>query len=221
MRTRSFSGGLVVALALAGAAHAQSLSFDTPSTGLTAGSVLVRLRAIGVIPQNWNSSTTISGTISTTNQAAPELDFSYFFTDNIAAELIAASTRHEVTAENTAVGRVDAGSVWVLPPTLLAQWHFLPHGVVDPYVGFGVNATWFYASQPSRPTVTKFTVGNSAGVALQVGVDIPLGGNWYANADVKQLFLPIVAQLDTVLGHVKVKDGLSPTVIGAGIGYRF
>jgi len=76
------------------------------------------LRAIGVIPLGASSSTSvIGGHVSTTAQAAPELDFFYFITDNTALELVAATTRHSVSASDTVLGHVDVGTVWALPQT--------------------------------------------------------------------------------------------------------
>jgi outer membrane protein len=80
---------------------------------------MIRLRAIGVMPLDSSSSISgIGGSVSATNQAAPEVDFSYFLTDHIAFELIAASTRHSITADNTALGNVDVGKTWILPHDL-------------------------------------------------------------------------------------------------------
>ena len=74
--------------------------------------MLVRLWAIGVIPLDASSSILlIGGQVNATAQAAPEANVSYFLTDNIAFELIAAVTRHNVSASNTALGHVDIGSV--------------------------------------------------------------------------------------------------------------
>ena len=113
-------GGLLLACA---PAHAQSLfDLNAPPAGKQAGGVMVRLRGIGVLPQNWDSSVSaIGGRVDASNEATPELDISYFFTDNIAAELIAATTRHKVTAIDTALGRVPVGNIRVLPPTVTAR----------------------------------------------------------------------------------------------------
>ena len=198
------------------------MSFDlsAPPVGKQAGTVMVRLRAIGVLPENSSSSVSvIGGHVEATNTPAPEIDFSYFFTDNIAAELIAASTRHNVSANGTVLGKVDVGSVWVLPPTLTAQYHFMPHSRFSPYVGAGVNVTFFYDSNPSLPTVTKVGYSNNVGAAIQAGFDYNIGGHWFANFDVKQIFLNTTARINggTIVAHT----ALNPTVIGAGIGYRF
>jgi outer membrane protein len=190
--------------------------------GLQAGTFMIRARALGVIPLDSSSSiSAIGGHVSATAQAAPEVDFSYFLTDNVALELIAATTRHEVKADSTALGTVDVGSVWVLPPTLTVQYHFLPHSAFSPYVGAGINATVFYGAQAAGPTVTHVSFSNNIGAALQAGVDYNFTGHWFANLDVKQLFLNTTAHVDALGTTITAKTALNPLVVGAGIGYRF
>ena len=43
------------------------------------------------------------------NDYVPELDFTYFFTDHIAVELILATTHHDMDLGNTTAGDVDPG----------------------------------------------------------------------------------------------------------------
>jgi outer membrane protein len=49
-------------------------------------------------------------------------------------------------------------------------------------------------------------------------MDVPIGGNWSWNLDVKKIFVNVDA---TVNGAVKADVDLDPWVIGTGIGYRF
>lgn len=218
MKVASATGGVVAGCFWCMAALAQAPA--QVSNGLQAGDILVRARAIGIIPENTSSTVSvIGGHVDVTATPAPEVDFSYFFTDHIAAELIAASTRHEVAATGTVLGRVDVGSVWVLPPTLTAQWHFLPRGFINPYVGVGLTAAIFFDSKPAGGAVTKFGLTNAIGPAIQAGADFALGGPWFANIDIKQVFVNAEGRLDR--GVIKARTALDPTVIGAGIGYRF
>jgi outer membrane protein len=222
MRRLLLATTLVSSVALTGTAGAQS-TFDmsAPPVGKQAGTLMIRVRAIGVIPLDSDSSiSTIGGHVSTSAQAAPEIDFSWFFTDNIAAELIAATTQHTMTANGTAIGDVKVGTTWVLPPTLTIQYHFMPHERFSPYVGAGINASLFYASKASAP-VTSLSVNNSWGPAIQAGFDYNFAGHWFANFDVKQIFLNTAAHISAGAVHIKAKDALNPLVVGMGIGYRF
>jgi len=190
--------------------------------GKQAGTFMIRARAIGVLPLDSSSSVSaVGGHVSATDQAAPEVDFSYFLTDNMAFELIAATTRHNVAAEGTALGKVDVGSVWALPPTLTMQYHFAPHSAFSPYVGAGINATFFYNAKAAHPVVNHVSFENNVGAAIQAGIDYNFAGHWFANVDVKQIFLSTTAHVQTVLGPVTADTDLNPLVVGVGIGYRF
>ncbi|HVC63576.1 MAG TPA: OmpW family outer membrane protein [Acetobacteraceae bacterium] len=219
MTLRRLAAGLLLALPFAlGTAQAQTAP-EAP-VGLAAGTFMVRLRAIGVIPEDNSSSISlIGGSVHASAQAAPEVDVSYFLTDHIAFELIAASTEHTITATNTALGKVDVGSTWILPPTLTVQYHFMPHSRFSPYLGAGLNVSFFYASHAAGGTVTKLGLDNAVGPALQAGFDYNVSGHWFANFDVKQIFLSTTAHLNG--GVILAKTALDPLVIGAGIGYRF
>jgi outer membrane protein len=217
------AAGFFGALTLGGMASAQTVMTpggDEP-VGKQAGTFMIRGRAIGVIPEDNSSSTTIGGSVGATAQAAPEVDFSYFFTDNIATELIAASTRHAVKAIGTSIGTIDVGSTHVLPPALTLQYHFMPHERFSPYIGAGIDAMFFFDSTPSSPTVQKLSFDNNIGAVIQAGFDYNFSGHWFANFDVKQIFLNTTAHLNTTLGPVTAKTSLDPLVVGAGIGYRF
>jgi len=223
MKKTLFATTVLSAMALGFAANAQSLlDMNASLIGKEAGTFMIRARALGVIPEDNSSSiSAIGGHVTATAQAAPEVDFSYFLTDNVALELIAASTRHNVKATGTAVGDIDVGSVWALPPTLTLQYHFLPHSAFSPYVGVGLNVTFWYGESAANPPVTHFHVGTGVGPALQAGVDYNIAGHWFLNADVKQIFLNTDAHIDALGTTVKARTALDPLVVGMGIGYRF
>ncbi len=197
-----------------------ALAQTAADPGLQAGDFMLRIRAIGVIPENLSSSVSvIGGHVDVTATPAPEVDLSYFFSSHFAAEVIAASTRHEITATGTALGRVDVGSTYVLPPTLTVQYHLNPRGFIDPYVGAGLTVGWFYDTQPAGGAVTKVGLSTMVGPAIQAGVNVHLSGPFYCNFDVKQIFASTTARIDG--GAIVAKTSLSPTVVGAGIGIRF
>ena len=152
MKRSLLASAMLGAMAFAGMASAQSpFDFSQPPVGKQAGTLMIRVRAIGVIPLDADSSVSvIGGHVSTSAQPAPELDISWFFTDNIAVELIAATTRHTLNATGTSLGNVDVGSTWVLPPTLTLQYHFMPHEQLSPYVSVGLNASFSYSTKPFR-----------------------------------------------------------------------
>ena len=220
-----FASMLMAGLAYARTAHAQTVAVQDAAApeglvGKKAGTVMIRIRAIGVMPQNSSSSVSaIGGKVDVSNTPGPELDLSYFITDNIAVEGIAATTQHSVSAVNTVIGKVPVGNVWVLPPTVTLQYHFMPQSRFSPYIGAGMTVAFFYNSQAVGPVVTKFGLENNVGAAIQAGVDYNISGHWFANFDVKQIFLSTKARING--GAVIAKTNLDPLVVGAGIGYRF
>ncbi|MBI1275013.1 outer membrane beta-barrel protein [bacterium] len=188
----------------AGSAMAASGQYD--------GNWMIRARALGVVPDE-NSTLNIGGEVDVDNSVVPEVDFSYFFTPNIAAELILATTKHNVkTTSGT-----DVGSAWLLPPTLTLQYHFTNFESFKPYVGAGINYTMFYNEDPG--TLSSVDYDNSFGGALQVGVDIPIQNNLYFNVDVKKVFIDTTAKFNG--GAVVADVDIDPWLIGVGIGYRF
>ena len=205
---------VIIMACLAGITNG-SLAQETPTDGV-AGSFQVRLRAVTVSPEADASitigGTAVGGTTSVGRSVIPEADFSYFFTDNFAVELIAGVTRHTVT--NTVTGRV--ASVSLLPPTLVAQYHFDPTGTVRPYVGAGINYTFFYNANSALPNIS---FSHNVGYALQAGVDVPLRDGYFLNFDVKKLFLN--TGVTAAGGVVRANATLDPWLLGVGIGMRF
>ena len=189
-----------------GAAMAQNYPQD--------GKWMVRARAVHLDSAN-KDSTPLD--LSVNNKMIPELDISYFFTPNFAAELILTyPQKHDVRA-----GGAKIGSLKHLPPTLLAQYHFTQLGAFKPYVGVGINYTRFSSVKfdPAvdaalNPSVKK----NSFGPALQIGFDYALNKNWSINFDVKKVYIKTdVRSFGTKVGTFKV----DPLLVGVGLGYRF
>src|SRR5690606_26477890 len=163
----------------------------------------VRLRGVAVIPTPSAEIATIGGDVDINTKFIPELDFTYFFTKNIAAELILGTTKHKVntTGSNlTAIGgssssNVDLGSVWLLPPTLTAQYHFFPDGAIKPYVGAGINYTIFYSVNAGQ-TVKNVKYDNAFGFATQLGIDFKLSEKYFLNLDAKYILLKTDVNVD-------------------------
>ncbi|OGB15319.1 MAG: hypothetical protein A2W72_01260 [Burkholderiales bacterium RIFCSPLOWO2_12_67_14] len=172
------------------------------------GSLLVRARAVHL--DSANKDTTGLG-LEINNKWLPEVDFTYFLSPNLAAELIlTVPQKHTMTA-----GGANIGSLRHLPPTLTVQYHF-DLGGVKPYVGAGLNYTRF--SSVKLLGGAADVKRNSFGPALQVGVDVPLTGNMYLNFDVKKVFI----KTDVLAGGVKAGTfKVDPLLVGMGLGWRF
>ena len=200
---------LSAGLILADAASSTSYAQDTQSPWM------VRFRGIGVVPNAHATVSPIGGTVDIDDSFMPELDITYFFTDNIAVELILATTKHDVTATPSDTG---LGDVWLLPPTLTAQYHFMPDSKISPYAGVGVNYTIFY-NDSAAPGLAPITYDDSFGLALQVGVDLKIDDHWLFNIDTKKIFLD--TDVSIAGGAITADVDIDPWVFGFGVGYRF
>jgi outer membrane protein len=185
----------------------------------------VRLRAVGVAPEESAIIGIIGGDVAISNALIPELDFTYFFTENFAAELILGTAKHDVQAINTAAGDVNLGSVWLLPPTLTAQYHFYTSDkkVFKPYIGAGVNYTLFYNVKSGD--VADVTYDNALGYAAQLGFDLMVDDTFFINVDVKRLFLSTDVSVDAsnlAPGLIiPAEVDINPWLVGVGVGMKF
>ncbi len=164
----------------------------------------------------------------------PELDISYYFTKNIAAELILAlGTRHDVDVSGSGgiLTKHGLGSVNLLPPTLTAQWHFNPDQMFDPYVGAGLTYSY---SLDRKLTARVGSLGlpiridrDMFGPAIQAGFDINLQDKWLINFDVKKVWLDTSVKLDAgaaglPAGYHKIDSlDIDPWVVSIGVGKKF
>ena len=108
-----------------------------------------------------------------------------------------------------------------LPPTLTVQYHFLPDGMVRPYVGAGVNYTRISSVALNVPGVGDLDLESSSlGGALQVGVDVKVADNLFVNLDVKKVWISSDVMLKSTGAKVSSVT-LDPIAFSVGIGYRF
>lgn len=194
----------------------------------------VRVRGVAVVPDESAKIGIIGGDVNIQNTFIPELDFTYFFTKNFAAELILGTTKHDVHtvgSDISAIGGptsfdVDLGSVYLLPPTLTVQYHFYPmkEKIFKPYIGAGVNYTIFYGIDEGD-VVKDVKYDNALGYAAQIGFDLFLNEKFFINLDVKKVFL----KTDVTVDASNLAEGLSipaeveinPWLLGFGVGMKF
>ena len=222
------------AILLAAAAGAAAFGMAAPAaaqdTGIKAGDVLLRARAIVVAPNE--SSGGITPTfpnegVKLNNAVMPEVDVTYMATDNIGFELIASTTKHKASGTTGTTGSIgELASTWVLPPTLTVQYHFNPKGAVRPYVGAGLNYTIFWNSEASAGLEaaggkTKVHMDDSFGWAAQAGIDVDVTPKMFLNLDVKYIDMDTKVRLDTTaIGTQRVNVDINPLVFGVGLGFR-
>lgn len=183
------------------------------------GDFLMRMRAIAFMPDSGGATAQLGGDADVGNAVVPELDFTYFFTKNIAAELILATTQHSVSLEGSSSGKLDLGRVQLLPPHINLQYHFMPDGKFSPYVGAGVGYV-FFLKEKDGSSINSIDYKNSVSWSLQAGLDYKINDRWSLNLDVKKVFVDTELHING--GGVTAGDvDLDPWVFGLGVGYRF
>lgn len=171
------------------------------------GQWLVRARAVHIDSDNGGAAGAAG--VSINNKWIPEVDVSYFFTPNFAAEVILTYPQeHDVRLHGGQIGTIKH-----LAPSVLGQYYFTGLGAFKPYVGAGINYTRFSGVNIAGGAVT--VKKNSWGPALQLGFDYALDKNWSVNFDVKKIYI----DTDVSAGFGKYK--VDPLLLGVGVGYRF
>ena len=199
-----------------------------------AGDWLIRGRVINVNPNDSSGTLSIGGVdqgtkgVKVDSDTVPELDITYMINRNWGVELILGYSEHTVTGEKSWAALGDVIDTKVLPPTLTLQYHFLPGSNIRPYIGAGVNYTYFFDEEvPSSSLLSspgdKVKLDSSWGWAAQAGVDIAINQDWFINMDVKYLDIDTTASFKNVLGtnSAKIDADIDPFVYGIGIGRRF
>lgn len=176
---------------------------------------LVRVRAVHLDTADKSDQVGGAGAkdrLTLSSKTVPEVDISYFFTPNWAAELVLTyPQKHHVRLDGQ-----DIGTFKHLPPTLLLQYHFVLDAPVKPYVGLGVNYTTM-----SKVRLLDGAGGlehDSVGLAAQVGLDYAIDKKWSLNFDLKKVQI----RSDVFINGAKVsRVKPDPLMLGVGVGYRF
>ena len=185
----------------------------------SAGKWLVGLKVLNLDP-DVDSNLSIGGKAKVDDDTVPELDIRYFITDNIALETILGYTEHSVATVNTILGNVNLGTTKVLPPTITLQYHFNTEGNFLPYIGAGINYTFFFDDKPGD--AIGITYKDNVGFAFNFGFDYVLGVNNYFNIDIKKYLLSTDVVVDAGPAGVATADvDLDPLAISIGYGWRF
>jgi outer membrane protein len=215
-KTKSGRKAAVIASCLLGTCLGMSqarAAGDDAMSGIHAGDVLVRLRAISIIPNVSTNNTLSALNVGVNNAIVPELDLTYMIRDYLGVELILGTSRHQVTSSLGNLGGVN-----VLPPTLMLQYHMNHQGSIRPYVGAGVNYTYFYNNGLNVGGQPISITNHSFGPAVQAGVDVQVTKSVFVNADIKKIWMRTDASLGGApLGRLDI----DPVVVGLGVGMRF
>ncbi|WP_462379914.1 OmpW/AlkL family protein [Pseudomonas sp. Marseille-QA0892] len=204
-----------------------------------AGDILLRAGAITVDPHESSSDiwvgaldTKVPGTKATLNSDTQlGLNFAYMVTDHVGVELLAATPfQHDVGVSGMpgAFSGLNGklGTLKHLPPTLSVVYYPLEsRSAFQPYVGAGINYTWFFDTSLSSGAEQKGFSGldmkDSWGWAAQLGVDYMLTDRVMLNAQVRYIDIETTGTTNYGGQKVKVDVDVDPFVYMVGLGYKF
>ena len=185
----------------------------------SAGTWTVGVGAHNVDPKSKNADLGSGAYIQVDNSVRPTITAEYFVADNLGLEVIAALPfQHDINVAGPA-GSITGGSTKHLPPTVSLNYHFgAPEASIKPYVGAGVNYTWFFSEKTEGPLAgLDLSLENSWGLAAQAGIDFKVG-NGAIRVNVRKIDIDTKAKLDgEELGTVNI----DPLVYGVHYMMKF
>lgn len=218
-----------------------SLFVCTPVSAIEKGDTLINARILNISP-NVDDNQVMAGGAPLAEPAGIDvddayslgLDITYMVTDNFGVELMLDTTStHDINGTGNLDG-VSVGEVTVLPPSVIAVWHFLPKNNIRPYVGAGVNYTFFLSESTTdeftntMDTVvggvnsTDLSVDDTFSIVVQAGIDIDISKNWYLSFDAKYLDMDTTATVKVNGADTATIDfDVNPLVLGVGVGTTF
>lgn len=134
----------------------------------------------------------------------------------------------------------DIGQASAVPPTVTVVYMLPDLGPVTPYVGAGASVLFVTDAKITNPVLTavatpKLDISPVAGVVAQAGLDVHVGGSFYARLDVKELWyqpadttisniqvhttIPLLEVVD--VGSAKSVVTANPIIVQAGLGFDF
>lgn len=225
MKKLTIAAALTAATMLATPAHA----------GNPEGKLQVKLLATGVLPDGKIDSVNKdliglpAGSQSTANDnVVPTLAVEYFATPNVSIETICCFTQHHVSGAGALAGADLAQHVLILPATVTLKYHFGTGKGIKPYIGAGPSVFFYFDEKPGATAkalgAASLKMDNRLGVAVQAGVDIPLGESGLGlSLDAKRYFMKAKTHFYTAGGveALSTTHKLYPWVISGGVFARF
>lgn len=176
-------------------------SVAVPALAQEKGDFLVALGLGWVEPTE--ESNTLAGQIDVDGNLRPTITVEYFIADRIGIELLASwPFQHDVNLQ----GAGKVAEVKHLPPTLSLQYHFVNQSKVTPFVGAGVNYTYFFDEDGQGALAgANVDLDDSWGFALHAGLDYEINDRSALRADVRYIDIETDTSVNGVdIGEVKI-----------------
>lgn len=209
---------------------ASIMAATVPAMAYEAGDIVVKAGLVHVAPKGDNANSSAQTSVLAEQDDSSKLEVNsntqlgitgvYFFSSSVALEVLAATPfSHEVEVKGGALDGTKVAETKHLPPTVSAQFYPMPaESKIQPYVGLGINHTFFFDEEDSTKLGVVGTLKPSWGLSYSAGVDYLINDQWVVNAALWKM------DIDTEI-RGGAADGLEveidPLVVMVGAGMKF
>jgi outer membrane protein len=181
-----------------------------------------------------NSSGTFNSTtpnqdfdISFDSKAGYGASVNFFVGETFSIELAGSVVKPDAQLQGIA-GAVGSANpnVRMVPLTAVLQWHLIPKGFIDPYVGAGAAYVLFDSvdntQNPGNLQVRRIDFKDDAGLALNAGVGFAISPSFAITVDGKYIPLKSSASAVFITGpNSETRVKINPVMLSAGLTWRF
>lgn len=230
------------ALMVGSVAHAQSAGSNVISLGWfhimpTGQADPLTIDRIGPVATSTPQPNT-GAKIESTDTAG--IAFEHYFTDNIGVEAsLGIPPKHDVSGKRGYEKFGKLGEVRQWSPALLVKWHFFEATTkFRPYVGLGVNYTWFTGETITNQDFVRQNFGPNASMSasassswnpvFNVGANYAITEKWSIGLSVSYVPMSSTATFtttnsaiagQTIVSHTKIK--INPVATYLNVAYKF
>ncbi|MEI4231883.1 OmpW/AlkL family protein [Roseovarius sp. D22-M7] len=176
------------------------------------GDMLIGLGLGWIEPDD--GSNTLVGKVDADGALSPTITFEYFIADRVGIELLASwPFEHDLNLAGS-----DIGETKHLPPTLSLQYYFTNASQFTPFVGAGINYTYFFDEKTRNLGGASLDLDDSWGLALHAGVDYAISERGALRADVRYIDI----ETDATVGGTDIGSvDISPWVFNVAYVIKF
>lgn len=198
-----------------------------PVMAYESGDLVVRFGPALVAPDS-SSASVLGDVVEVRDGSGFAISATYMFSDMLGVELLGALPFEHQLKGTGALAGVDIGSTEHLPPTLLLQFAPSVSDAFQPYAGVGINYTTFfrekttYALDAVLGGESDLSLSDSTGLALELGVDVPLRDNLLLNVSAWNIDIDTTARVSVNgVEAAKIDVEIDPWVYMVGLGIAF
>ena len=188
-------------------------STAAPALAQQQGDMLLGLGLGWIEPDDGSNIAALGGNeLGADGALSATVTFEYFVADRVGIELLASwPFTHDLELAGNEIGETKH-----LPPTLSLQYYFTNKSNITPFVGAGINYTYFFDEE--LDSGDSLELDDSWGLALHAGADFALSEKSALRADVRYIDIETEAEVDGAdIGDVDI----SPWVFNVAYVLRF